>query len=108
MRSPKGYTKTVLPDDETNKKRKIISQVCGSIEPPSTESLIREAKLLLGQALIGCRNIADSIILARTLQHICGALARIISIDKLESIDFINMTDEQLKETAQKLLKELN
>ena len=108
MRMASGFTKSITPDDPTTAKRTQIVSTVGAIDPPTTDNLIREAKLLLGQALIASRNITDSVTLAKNLQHICGALARIVSIDKLESIDFKNMSDDELRTTAERLIKNLN
>ena len=105
MRSPAGMTKTTIQSDES--RIKIISTV-GVLHPPTTEALVREAKLICGQALIACRGIADASTLAKSLGHICNALSKLISIDKLEKIDLNNMTDDELRQTAEKLLKELN
>jgi len=105
MRMPSGHTKSVIPSDL--KFENIVTTV-GVLPPPTTDALVREAKLICGQALIACRGIQDASTLAKSLSHICGALSKLISIDKLEKLNFNNMTDDELRQTAEKLIKELN
>jgi len=105
MRMPSGHTKSVIPS-ELNLDN-VINTV-GVLPPPTTDALVREAKLICGQALIACRSIQDASTLAKSLGHICNALSKLISIDKLEKLNFNNMSDAELRQTAEKLLKELN
>jgi len=105
MRMPSGHTKSVIPS-ELNLDN-VINTV-GVLPPPTTDALVREAKLICGQALIACRGITDASSLAKSLGHICNALSKLISIDKLEKLNFNNMSDAELRQTAEKLIKELN
>lgn len=106
MRSPSGFINGVKPDLENNKRKQVVS-IIGAIEPPNTDALLREAKLMIGEALIACRGISDPVNLAKSISHIIQALAKIINIDKLEKIDLSSLSDTELKNITEKLLKEI-
>ena len=107
-RSPAGYTKSVVPtDDGYNQLRKVVNAV-GKITPPSTNDIVNELKLLLGQALLGLRAITDPCLQARSISLLSGAICKLVTIGKIEEMDIRKMSMDELKKEAEKLIAAIN
>lgn len=107
-RSPAGHTKSVVPTDDGYGRLRKVANAVGKVPPPTTNDIVNELKLSIGQALLGLRAMVDPEKQARAISLLSGAISKLVTIGKLEEMDIRKMSMDDLKREAEKLIAAIN
>lgn len=105
-KSPTGHTKRIVPVTDR------AIQAIGQVSAPSTTAIITELKLAIAMALYDLRSwTGEPKARAQTIGALTRSIRDLVAIGQLEELgrlDLSAMSDADLKEHADKLLRSLN